>query len=89
MIPTLESVINLKLADPNFNSPGRIDVLLGADVPEDVMKEGKLKENGLHIRNSFFGLSLGLFSRVIKATQITWFMLTKLTLPNLGNLKNI
>ena len=59
VVPTisnlLESVINLKLADPNFNSPGRIDVLLGADVPEDVMKEGKLKENGLHIRNSFFG----------------------------------
>ena len=55
MIPTLESVKNLKLADPNFNSPGRIDILLGADVLEDVMKEGKFKEKGLHIRNSIFG----------------------------------
>ena len=55
MTPTLESVKNLKLADPNFNSPGRIDILLGADVLEDVMKEGKFKEKGLHIRNSIFG----------------------------------
>ena len=54
-VPTLESLKNLKLADPHFNSPGRIDILLGADVLEDVMKERKLKENGLHIRNSIFG----------------------------------
>ena len=49
MIPTRESVKNLKLADPNFNSAGRIDVLLGADVLEDVMKDGEFTENGLHI----------------------------------------
>ena len=43
---------------------------------------------GLHIRNSFFGgLSLDLFNKVMQATKLTWFMLTKSTLPNFGNLK--
>ena len=55
-IPTLESIKkNLILADPNFSSPRLSDILLGADVLEDVMKKGKLKKNGLHIRTSISG----------------------------------
>ena len=51
----MEGIKNLKLSDPNFNSPGRIDVLIGADVLEDVMSERKSKENGLHIPNTNSG----------------------------------
>ena len=42
---------NLKLADPAFNYPGKNDVLLGADVLEDVLMEA----GGLSVRDSLFG----------------------------------
>ena len=54
-ISQLRHIQNLKLADPTFNIPGKIDVLLGADVLEDVMMEQKLKDGGLSIRDSLFG----------------------------------
>ena len=50
----LHLIRNLKLADPAFNTPGKIDVLLGADVLEDVMMEAKLKDGGLSVRDSIF-----------------------------------
>ena len=53
-IPTPESIKNLKLADPTFNSQKQSDILLGADVLEDVMKAGKFEEDRLHIRDSIF-----------------------------------
>lgn len=33
----------LQLADPNFNKPGRIDILLGADIFEDIILPGLMK----------------------------------------------
>lgn len=32
---------NLKLADPEFNIPGRVDLLLGVDVCTDVLLKGR------------------------------------------------
>ena len=65
-ISQMRQIRNLKLADPTFNTPGKIDVLLGADVLEDVMMESKIKENGLSIRDSVFGWVV---SGPVKQTQ--------------------
>ena len=46
---------NLPLADPHFNLPGKIDILLGSDVIEEVMYDNRIKDNGLSIRDSMFG----------------------------------
>ena len=43
------------MADPQFNVPGKIDILLGADVIEDVMLDNRIKDNGLHIKEFLFG----------------------------------
>ncbi len=51
----MRHVDNLPLADPNSNAPGRIDVLLGSDVLEDVMFDIGIKGNGFSIRESLFG----------------------------------
>ncbi len=51
----LRHVDNLPLADPHFNLPGKIDILLGSDVIEEVMYDNRIKDNGLSIRDSMFG----------------------------------
>lgn len=38
---------NLQLADPDFHKPQKIDVILGADVIGDIMKEGIIPGNPL------------------------------------------
>ena len=54
-VSTIRHVNNLNLADPIFNVPNKVDVLLGADVIEDIMLDNKIKDNGLCIRDSVFG----------------------------------
>ena len=54
-VSQLRHIHNLQLADPQFNVPGKIDILLGADVIEDVMLDNRIKDNGLHIKESLFG----------------------------------
>ena len=49
-VSQLRHIHNLQLADPQFNVPGKIDILLGADVIEDVMLDNRIKDNGLHIK---------------------------------------
>ncbi|KAH8240250.1 hypothetical protein KR026_003143, partial [Drosophila bipectinata] len=48
---------NIKLADPLFHKPQRIDILLGADTFFELLKEGKFKQEtyGPILQNSVFG----------------------------------
>ena len=47
---------SIKLADPNFNKPGRIEMILGSDVFEEVVLDGKFTaENRIHFRNTVLG----------------------------------
>ena len=47
---------NINLADPHFNERKPIDLILGADVFEEILLDGSFKEEGgLHFRNSIFG----------------------------------
>ena len=54
-VSTMRHVNNLNLADPTFNVPNKVDLLLGADVIEDILLDNKIKDNGLCIRDSVFG----------------------------------
>ena len=51
----MRHINHLNLADPSFNIPSKVDVLLGADVVEEILLENKIKDNGLYLRNSIFG----------------------------------
>ncbi|GBN07343.1 hypothetical protein AVEN_96605-1 [Araneus ventricosus] len=52
---------SVKLADPNFNVPGKIDILIGAEYFYDIIKPGKLnaKNASLTLQDSVFGYILG------------------------------
>ena len=39
--PTWDHLSNLRLADPNFGKPGRVDLLLGVDVFASVLRQGR------------------------------------------------
>ena len=54
-VSTMRHVNNLNLADPTSNVPNKVDLLLGADVIEDILLDNKMKDNGLCIRDSVFG----------------------------------
>ena len=56
-----------ELADSSFNVSDAIDLILGADVAEEIILDGKLSENkGLHFRNSFWLDCFG------KTTKSNW-----------------
>ena len=51
---------SVKLADPSFNRPGRIEIILGSDIFEEFVLDGKFtEENGYHFRNSFWFACIG------------------------------
>ena len=53
--PIKLSLRSVKLTDPNFNEAGRIKMILGSDVFEEVVLDGKFsEENGIHFRSSFW-----------------------------------
>ena len=54
-VSQLRHVNYLQLADPTFNVPGKIDILLGTDVLEKAMLDNRIKDNGVVIRESLFG----------------------------------
>ena len=54
-ISQMRHVDHLKLADPNFSVPGKIDMLLGADIIEDLMLDNRIRDNGLILRESLLG----------------------------------
>jgi len=57
----LDFTRHLKLADPSFGSPGRIDLLLGQDILSRVIKPGLLNSptSDLFALNTFFGFVIG------------------------------
>ena len=54
-ISQVRHIRNLNMADPQFNVPTTIDVLLAADVIEEVMLDNRIKENGVYQRESLIG----------------------------------
>ena len=53
------------LADKNFHQPGPVQLLLGADVYEDLFPDEMKKDHGLHYRKSIFGwVVTGVLSQV-------------------------
>ena len=47
---------SIELADPNFNISSPIELILGSDIAEEIILDGKFTEdNGLHFRNTVFG----------------------------------
>ena len=70
-VSQLHHIRNLKLADPAFNTPGKIDVLLGADVLEGVIMEAKPKDGGLSVHDSIFGWVVSGSVNSLQETRIT------------------
>ena len=51
----LKSMKSVALADKNFHQPGPVQLLLGANVYEDLFMDERKKHHGLHSRKSIFG----------------------------------
>ena len=61
----LKSMKSVALADENFYQPGPVQLLLGADVYEDLFLDERIKAHGLHYRKSIFGwVVTGVLSQV-------------------------
>ena len=61
----LKSIKSVALADKNFHHPGPVQLLLGADVYEDLFLDKRRKAHGLHYRKSIFGwVVTGMLSQV-------------------------
>ena len=61
----LKSMKSVALADENFHQPGPVQLLLGADVYEDLFLDERRKAHGLHYRKSIFGwVVTGVLSQV-------------------------
>lgn len=55
-INSLQLPTNIRLADPNFNVPSNIDLLLGADVFWDLLNENKIRlSSGPYLQDSKLG----------------------------------
>ena len=54
-VSQMRHIPNVRLAYPTFNIVGKIDVLLGADILEEVLFQSKIKDQGLALRVSLFG----------------------------------
>ena len=54
-ISQMRHINHLNLADTSFNIPSKVDVLLGADVVEEILLENKIKDIGLYLRDSILG----------------------------------
>ena len=46
---------NFDHADPHFNTPGKNNILLDTDILEHPFLHNKIEDNGLSLRDSFFG----------------------------------
>ena len=84
-ISQMRHIRNLNMADPQFNVPSTIDVLLGADVVEEVMLDNRIKDNGVYLRQSIFG---SIVSGPIKTTtaEVNYFSCHVITTPTTDSL---
>ncbi|CAB3238247.1 unnamed protein product [Arctia plantaginis] len=55
--PEWEDIKNLELADPGFMTPGKIDILLGAEVYSEILLDGLIKHpsSNLLVQNTILG----------------------------------
>ena len=61
----LKSMKGVALANKNFHQPGPVQLLLGADVYENLFLDERKKDHGLHYRKSIFGwVVTGVLSQV-------------------------
>ena len=61
----LKSTKGVALADKNFHQPGPVQLLLGADVYQDLFLDERKNDHGLHYRKSIFGwVVTGVLSKV-------------------------
>lgn len=67
---------NVILADPSFNTPGQIDILLGADVFALILKDGikKFNQNQLLMQNTEFGWIIS--GRILETTSTSQALTT-------------
>ena len=64
-VKQFKSMKSVALADKNFHQPGPVQLLLGADVYEDLFLDERKKHHGLHYRKSIFGwVVTGVLSQV-------------------------
>ena len=54
-ISQMRHINHLNLADPSFNLPNTVDVLLRADVVDEILLENEIQDIGLHRRDSTLG----------------------------------
>ena len=57
-ISQFKYVKTLVLADPTFINTGKIDILLGADVLENIFLESRIRNNEVVIRESLFNCAV-------------------------------
>ena len=75
---------SVDLADPEFNKPRKVEMILGSDVAEQIFLDGKFQEdNGLHFRNTIFGWTASGVTRDHQSNVVT----TSLCITNSFNLK--
>ncbi|XP_008182367.1 uncharacterized protein LOC103309231 [Acyrthosiphon pisum] len=69
---------NVNVADPSFNCPGNIDVLIGGDTYWDIMCNEKLKtKDGPYLQNTLFGwVVVGKTSTQLSTTKLNSCLLT-------------
>ena len=60
VVRNLPFLQDLSLADPNFDHPGRIDLLFGSDIIDDIVLPGRRSSDDckLHIWETVFGWSV-------------------------------
>lgn len=72
-----QHVSNLKLADPQFNIPGEIDMLIGADIFSKILRDGKIsghRNEPTAINTSFGWILMGQVSCALTKSAVNTFM---------------
>ena len=86
----LKSIKFVALADENFHQPGPAQLLLGADVYEDLFLDERRKAHGLHYRKSIFGwVVTGVLSQVRTHQCQSFQVAVELDLARFWNVEEI